>query len=132
MNVALCRPPALRRGLASAALALLAMSSAAGHAGPLCLDTALQATPLPRAQALATAARQEHEAFGGQTLDAEGRLVESGYSEAEALRGPSRRPAPWERVIGYWRAVDAQEGRLPTQVAFGAWRPADRKLLRQA
>ncbi|VTU35989.1 hypothetical protein H6CHR_04587 [Variovorax sp. PBL-H6] len=132
MHVEPCFLPTLRRGLASAAVALLALSSAAGRAGPLCLDTALRSAPPPRAQALAAAARQEHEAFGGQAFDAEGRLVEAGYSEAEALRRPSLVPAPWERVMGYWRAVDAGEGRLPAQVAFGAWRPADRGLLRQA
>jgi hypothetical protein len=132
MHVAPRLLPTFRRGLASAAVALLALACVPGRAGPLCLDTALRSAPPPRALALAAAARQEHEAFGGQTLDAEGRLVESGYSEAEALRGPSRRRAPWQRVMGYWRAVDAQEGRLPIQVAFGAWRPADRRLLREA
>ncbi|VTU40133.1 hypothetical protein H4CHR_04970 [Variovorax sp. PBS-H4] len=112
---------------------MLALSCAVGsRAGTLCLDTATRSAPPPRAHALAAAARQEQEAFGGQALDAEGRLVEAGYSEAEALRRPSRVPAPWERVMGYWRAVDAQGDRLPSQVVFGAWRPASRRLLRQA
>jgi hypothetical protein len=132
MHVAPRLLPAFRRGFAGAAVALLALSSPAGRAGSLCLDTAARSASPPRAQALAAAARQEHAAFGGQALDAEGRLVESGYSEAEALRRPSRVPAPWERVMGYWQAVDAQDGRLPAQVRFGAWLPADRGLLRQA
>ena len=81
---------------------------------------------------MAAAAQREHLAFGGQTLDAEGRLTEAGYSEAEDARGGPSAMAPWERVLGYWRAVDPQDARLPSQVRFGALRPASRELLMQA
>jgi len=37
--------------------------------------------------------------------------------------------APWQRVLGYWQAVDP---RLPSQVRYGALRPAYRQLLMQA
>ncbi len=88
--------------------------------------------PSPRALAMAAAARREHEAFGGQALDAEGRLTQAGYSEAEdAPRWPGAM-ASWERVMGYWRAVDPQDAVLPSQVRFGALRPASRELLAQA
>ncbi len=97
-----------------------------------CLDTATQAAAPPRALALAAAARQEHAAFGAQTLDAEGRLIEAGYSEAEDTGARLRASAPWERVLGYWKAVDPADGRLPNLVRFGALRPADRMLLTQA
>lgn len=81
---------------------------------------------------MAAAARHEHEAFGGQALDAEGRLTQAGYGEAEdAPRWPGAM-ASWERVMGYWRAVDPQDAALPSQVRFGTLRPASRKLLMQA
>lgn len=106
--------------------ALLATASCAAAAS-LCVDTALRAEPPARALAMASAAEREHAAFGGQTMDAEGRLVEAGDNEAE----DTRRPAPWQRVLGYWRAVNP-DGGLPSQVRFGALRPADRRLLHQA
>ncbi|WP_256856669.1 DUF2272 domain-containing protein [Variovorax sp. KK3] len=127
-------PRALQRSVVAAAMLAGAIVHGTGHAqpGPVCLQTGTGTPSPPRALALAGAARQEHRAFGGQTLDAEGRLTASGASEAEALRGPSLRPAPWQRVIGYWQAVGTHGGRLPSQVAYGGWRPADRSLLQQA
>lgn len=100
-------------------------------AASACIDTATRQMP-PRALAMAHAARQEHAAFGGQTMDAEGRLVVAGALEADSGPGASRAPAPWERVMGYWRAVDGPDGRLPSLVRFGALRPADRTLLKEA
>ena len=97
-----------------------------------CIDTALQQPAPPRALALAAAAREEHQAFGGSTLDAEGRLTASGDSEAEDTRRAVLSPAPWQRVLRYWEAVESNGGRLPSLVSFGAWRPADRMLLQQA
>lgn len=102
------------------------------EAASRCLDTAAQSPSTPRALAMASAAQREHRAFGGQAMDAEGRLTESGLSEAEDTRPGRFSSAPWERVLGYWRAVDPQEGRLPSLVRFGALRPADRQLLGQA
>ncbi|MES2530128.1 MAG: DUF2272 domain-containing protein [Pseudomonadota bacterium] len=81
---------------------------------------------------MAAAARQEHLAFGAQTMDAEGRLVQAGDSEAEDTRRTVGATPPWERVLGYWRAVDLQNDRLPYFVRFGALRPAHRELLLQA
>jgi hypothetical protein len=124
--------PAPRRPPGRAVFALLCLLAGSAGASSACLDTALQATAPPRALALASAARKEHEAFGGQALDAEGRLVSSGDSEAEDVRHAWRAPAPWQRVLGYWQAVDPQDGRLPSLVRFGALRPADRRLLEQA
>jgi hypothetical protein len=109
---------------------LLALHVAA-HAASFCLDTARHPPP-PRALAMAAAAQREHRAFGGQTMDAEGRLTESGLSEAEDVRAARFSPAPWQRVLGYWEAVDFKERRLPSQVRFGALLPADRRLLIQA
>ena len=65
-------------------------------------------------------------------MDAEGRLTESGLSEAEDVRAGRFSPAPWQRVLGYWEVVDFEQGRLPALVRFGALRPADRRLLGQA
>ena len=81
---------------------------------------------------MAAAAQREHEAFGAQTMDAEGRLVASGSAEAEDTGGTRFGLAPWQRVLGYWRAVDTPDARLPSLVRFGALRPADRRLLMQA
>jgi hypothetical protein len=112
---------------ASFLILFLCVASGGAQAASLCADTALQ-TPSPRrAIAMAAAAQGEHRAFGGQTMDAEGRLTESGDNEAE----DTRRPAAWQRVLGYWQAVDAS-GKLPSQVRFGALRPANRTLLREA
>ncbi|MEJ7688886.1 MAG: DUF2272 domain-containing protein, partial [Variovorax sp.] len=64
-----------------------------------CIDTATEAASPSRALAFAAAARQEHAAFGAQTLDAEGRLVKAGYSEAEDTGARLRATAPWQRVL---------------------------------
>jgi hypothetical protein len=109
---------------------LLALPVAA-RAASLCLDTAGELPPA-RALAMAAAAQREHRSFGGQAMDAEGRLTESGLSEAEDVRAGRFSPAPWQRVLGYWEAVDFEQGRLPALVRFGALRPADRRLLGQA
>lgn len=114
-----------------AALALAAaptfVSAAAG-----CLATASHIPPPPRALAMAALARQEHAAFGGQTMDAEGRLTESGISEAEDVRPAAGEPPVWQRVLRYWHAVDPPNERLPYLVRFGAQHAADRTLLTEA
>ncbi len=81
---------------------------------------------------MAALARQEHSAFGGQTMDAEGRLTESGDSEAEDTRPALGALPAWQRVLRYWRAVDPPNERLPYLVRFGALRAADRTLLIEA
>jgi hypothetical protein len=114
------------------ALASAAAVGAAADTASTCLQTATQVAASPRAVAFAVVAQQELHAFGDQTLDAEGRLVIAGSSEAEDTRsGLADRP-PWQRVLGYWEAVEPQDGLLPSQVRFGAWQPADRRLLVQA
>lgn len=124
--------PALRL-LLSLAAALLSLAAPLGAAAASrCLETAAQSPAPARALAMAAAARREHRAFGGQAMDAEGRLTESGHSEAEGVRSRPWSSAPWERVLGYWRAVDPEPGGLPSLVRFGALRPADRQLLTQA
>ncbi len=81
---------------------------------------------------MARIAQAEHAAWGGARLDAEGRLIRSGAAEAEE-GGVLARPAPWQRVMRYWSAVDAAEqARWPSAVRFGAARPAQRELLEQA
>ncbi|WP_269759465.1 DUF2272 domain-containing protein [Variovorax sp. E3] len=107
----------------------LAGAPAVALAAPGCLDTALQAPSPSRALAMATFAVQEHEGFGGQTMDAEGRMTVEGDSEAEDTRRTVPGLAPWQRVVGYWQAVDPQ---LPSRVRYGALRPAYRQLLMQA
>ncbi|VTU32663.1 DUF2272 domain-containing protein [Variovorax sp. PBL-E5] len=118
--------------IAVAAVALWLVPACGASAASVCLDTAAWIAPSPRALALAAAAQREHIAFGNQTMDAEGRLTASGNSEAEDVHSRRRGPAPWQRVLGYWQAVDPQDGRLPSLVRFGALRPADRRLLAQA
>ncbi|WP_440531840.1 hypothetical protein [Variovorax sp. YR566] len=68
----------------------------------------MQAPSPSRALAMASFALQEHEAFGGQSMDAEGRMTEAGDSEAEDTRRTVPGLAPWQRVLGYWQAVDPQ------------------------
>jgi hypothetical protein len=94
-----------------------------------CIDAATQFPSPARALAMATYATQEHQAFGGQAMDAEGRMTEAGDSEAEDTRHTIPSLAPWQRVLAYWQAVDP---RLPTQVRYGGLRPANRHLLLQA
>ncbi|CAN7539703.1 DUF2272 domain-containing protein [Variovorax paradoxus] len=121
------RPP----GRALAAATVLLFASAGAAAESACLNTAARIPP-PRALAMAAAAQREHEAFGAQTMDAEGRLIESGRSEAEDSRPTLASAAPWQRVLGYWEAVPQPRTPLPSLVRFGALQPADRTLLLQA
>jgi len=126
-------PNRLLRSLALLAAMLVAQAAApAKAAASACLDTALLQAAPPRALAMAAAARQEHQAFGAQTMDAEGRLVSSGDSEAEDTRRTLLATPPWQRVLRYWEAVGPDERRQPSQIRFGALRPADRTLLKQA
>jgi hypothetical protein len=83
--------------------------------------------PAPRALAVAAAAADEHHAWGGPELDGENRLVASGPSEAEHSTGL----APWQRVLGYWRAVPPQDGQEPRAVR-GTGGRADRQRIQQA
>lgn len=123
--------PASRWAMAALGAAAFLLASAPGLASAAsgCLETATQAPSPSRALAMASFALQEHEAFGGQSMDAEGRMTEAGDSEAEDTRRTVPGLAPWQRVLGYWQAVDPQ---LPSLVRFGALRGADRHLLMQA
>ncbi|WP_345535941.1 DUF2272 domain-containing protein [Variovorax defluvii] len=121
-----------RRLLAMAVLAATLLVAAARPAAAACQATSLHIPPSARALAMAAAAQREHLAFGSQTLDAEGRLIEAGFSEGDDARGAPGTMAPWQRVLGYWQAVDSPARRLPSAVRFGALRPARRELLTQA
>ena len=103
-------PPTARSSLpwkSPAVGVLLFLLAAAGSASaaPGCLDTATQIPPPSRALAMATFAQQEHQAFGAQTMDAEGRLTYAGAWEAEDFRAAAQDLAPWQRVLGYWQAT---------------------------
>jgi hypothetical protein len=87
--------------------ALLFLLAAADDAwsAPGCIDTATQAPSPPRALAMAALAQQEQQVFGGQAMDAEGRLTFAGDAEAEDIRRTPQDLAPWQRVLGYWQAT---------------------------
>lgn len=126
----------LRRALRGALLATALLAAALPGAGiaqarALCLRTADQAAP-EQALRLARLALREHAAWGGAQIDAHGRLTDTGAVEAAMPPGPSRTPAPWQRVLGYWSAVPASADPYPSQLHVGALRPADRHLLEQA
>ncbi|KQP22004.1 DUF2272 domain-containing protein [Pseudorhodoferax sp. Leaf267] len=110
--------------------ALMLCGAAGAQAAGLCQATA-DVPPPPRALAMAQAAEREHLAWGQQTLDAHGRLTQAGAYEAEDSPRGLFTPPPWQRVMGYWQAVDPAQ-RLPSLVRFGALWPADRGLLLQA
>jgi len=114
------------------ALAMLMANAHAADTASSCAATATRVAAPPRALAMAAAARHEHLLFGGQTLDAQGRLTEAGAFEAEDAMALPGVTVPWRRVLDYWRAVDTADRGLPSQVRFGALRPADRGLLKQA
>lgn len=120
------RRPAL--ALKTLAASVLCAAALPAIAAPGCLDTAAR-PPWTRALTMAYAAQQEHAAFGGQTMDADGRLIESGDSEAEDTRRSAGATPPWQRVLNYWQAVDPG---LPSIVRYGGLRPADRERLKQA
>lgn len=115
------------------ALPLFALLHAplSAQAHDLCAASAYT-PPAPRAIALADAARREHQAWGGATIDAHGRLTDAGAYEAEDTPRGLFTPPPWQRVLRYWKAVDDGGAPQPSQVRFGALWPADRKLLLQA
>lgn len=103
--------------LALGAFAFLLAAAGSAVAAQGCLDTAVQAPAPSRALAMATFAQQEHQAFGEQTMDAEGRLTFAGDAEAQDGRRTPQDLAPWQRVLGYWQAtgvrlrgVDANTG----------------------
>ena len=124
-------------------VALVVASLLAGCSGPpttapvtiraasqaACDTSARQVAPPPRALAFALAARTEHAAWGNSTMDGSGRLIASGASEAEDTPRPIGGPAPWQRVLSYWRAVDPAQNRLPYLVRYGALQRADRAAL---
>jgi hypothetical protein len=86
-------------------LLFLLTATGGAPAAAACLDTATQIPSPSRALAMATFAQQEHQAFGGQTMDAEGRLTYAGAWEAEDFRATAQELAPWQRVLGYWQAT---------------------------
>ncbi len=94
-----------------------------------CDNAAEQVVPRPRALAFALAARAEHAAWGNGTMDADGRLISSGAAEAEDTHRTFAGPAPWQRVMSYWRAVDPPQTRLPYVIRYGAVQRADRTAL---
>ncbi|MDQ8016743.1 MAG: DUF2272 domain-containing protein [Bordetella sp.] len=113
-----------------AALVIGSSAAAAQTVDASCSTGATRPAP-PRARELAALAQREHAAWGGAALDAQGRLLDAGSYEAEDTPRSLRVAPPWQRVMGYWEAVDP-DGRIPSQVRFGALRPADRRLLQQA
>jgi hypothetical protein len=118
-------------GVGLSLLLLLLSSSSSSSSAFSCIDTATQNPSPARALAMATYAVQEHQAFGGQAMDAEGRMTVRRATRRPRTRAtPSPAAAPWQRVLGYWQAVDRR--RLPTQVRYGALRPANRHLLMEA
>lgn len=80
---------------------------------------------------MAAAAQREHIAWGGQAMDAFGRVVKTGDSEAEATQAGLGDTPPWQRVMNYWRAVDPESSRLPSTVRFGLFSRADRGTLQR-
>lgn len=109
--------------LATAALALLLAAPTTASAAAGCLDTATQVPPPARALAMATFAQQEHLAFGGQTMDAEGRLTYAGAWEAEDFRATAQDLAPWQRVLGYWQATGVRLRGTEPDAAPGSSEP---------
>jgi len=103
---------------AAGAWVFLLAAAGSASAAPACLGTAAQIPSPPHALAMAAFARQEHEAFGAQTMDAEGRLTSAGDWEAEDVRRSALDLAPWQRVLGYWQATGVRlRGTDPGRVA---------------
>jgi len=106
---------------ATACLVAVAIGfAAAAHAEDLPFWPAVQATCTATAatpsgalgQRIAQAARTEFDAFGGHRIDAGGRLIHFGLTEAESRRedranGREARldSLGWWRVLAYWRAL---------------------------
>ena len=95
----------LSKILAVGAFLFLLVAAGNASAAPGCLDTATQVLSSSRALAMAAFAQREQQAFGGQAMDAEGRLTNAGDSEAEDIRRSPQNLAPWQRVLGYWQAT---------------------------
>ena len=94
-----------RRLVSRCAFTLLLALPVAARAASFCLDTAGRPPPA-RALAMAAAAQREHRAFGGQAMDAEGRLTESGLSEAEdGRRGRAFKTCHWRLIFCMVEAV---------------------------
>lgn len=78
-----------------------------GVESPFCARGAHQGGWAGAAQvrALVEAAEQQHRLFGGQSIDADGRLVHAGFAEAESETVPGEATPTWVRVDKFWASV---------------------------
>ncbi|ADU38581.1 DUF2272 domain-containing protein [Variovorax paradoxus] len=111
------------KSLAVGVFVFLLVAAGSASAEPGCLDTATQIPSPSRALAMATFAQQEHQAFGAQTMDAEGRLTYAGAWEAENFRTTAQDLAPWQRVLGYWQATGVRLRGTDPDVALDSSEP---------
>jgi hypothetical protein len=82
-----------------------------------------------RLPALLAEARRQHELFGGQEIDTDGRLVRAGHGEAEFDRNAGETEPTWRRVERFWLALQSA-GDLQVRDSEGRSHRVD--LLRQA
>lgn len=71
-----------------------------------CAAASVQASADPRTARWVAQALQEHAAFGGQQLDADGRMTKAGIQEAETDALADGSGPAWRRVLAYWQALD--------------------------
>ena len=110
---------------------LLACGAPPLHAQPSSAAecTASAASTDARLPALLAEARRQQGLFGGQEIDAEGRLVRSGHGEAEFDRNVGETEPTWRRVESFWLALQGA-GELRVRDSEGRGQRVD--LLRQA
>ncbi|WPB56131.1 DUF2272 domain-containing protein [Xylophilus sp. GOD-11R] len=118
-----------RARLAALLAGLMVCAAQAAEVDALCADTARQPSRDPRVAALVASARAEHAGFGRQEIDSAGRLIRSGYGEAEFDRDADDTEPAWRKVQRYWQAWSADE---PGQVRDSGSRWQRIALLRES
>ncbi|MFZ5693702.1 MAG: DUF2272 domain-containing protein [Pseudomonadota bacterium] len=78
----------------------------------MCQQTAAKSSP-PLAQAVANAAKREHDLFKGHVVDATGRILRFGNVETEVdqiAKGNPTSPSqiPWRNVLRYWETLSGK------------------------
>ncbi|MCS4509552.1 DUF2272 domain-containing protein [Xylophilus ampelinus] len=89
-----------------------------------CAAASAQASTDPRTARWVAQAMQEHAAFGGQQLDADGRMTKAGIQEAETDALADGSGPAWRRVLAYWQALDPGKPRDLRGTAGGIQRLA--------
>jgi hypothetical protein len=73
-----------------------------------CAATAAQPSRDPRVADAVAQAQRQHVLFGGQLINRAGGIVKVGFHEGEFDRLPGETTPTWQRVAGFWNALERE------------------------